>query len=69
MRILCIFLPHKWIHIMNVEGIGGFISIGLYQCRRCKEISKGSPRQFVSAEDRKKRYEKGICDDVVDKKP
>lgn len=22
---------------------------------------------FVSAEDKKKRYEKGICDDVVDK--
>lgn len=25
------------------------------------------PKEFVSAEDRKKRYEKGICDDVVDK--
>ena len=42
---LCIFLPHKWVHITDVVvGKNCFeqpILRGLYQCKRCKELSKG----------------------------
>ena len=42
---LCVFLPHKWIHVTDiVAGKNQFdqpIILGLWQCRRCKELSKG----------------------------
>lgn len=36
MRWLCLFVMCKWIHIVNIND-----KVGLYQCRRCKKISKG----------------------------
>lgn len=44
--LLCIFTWHKWIHIVNITVantviIGKYEEIGLWQCSRCKEISKG----------------------------
>jgi len=42
---LCIFLPHKWIHIFNIPKYHKLGYFGLYQCQRCKQISKGSPRE------------------------
>lgn len=45
MRWLCIFLPHKWEHVVDIKinkGIGVQQKIGLYQCRRCQKISKGT---------------------------
>ncbi len=38
MSWLCIFLPHKWIHVIDV------CAIGLWQCTRCKEISIGQTK-------------------------
>ena len=39
----------------------------MYHTERYKALfPKEWPPPFVSAEDRKKRYEKGICDDIVD---
>lgn len=38
MRWLCLFFPHKWVHIFNCRSDGR--TIGIWQCRRCKEISK-----------------------------
>ena len=35
MGILCIFFPHKWIHIFNI------FSSGVWQCTRCKTIPIG----------------------------
>ncbi len=35
MKWLCIFLPHKWLHIMDIG------DKGLWQCMRCREISSG----------------------------
>jgi len=46
---LCYFLPHKWEPIINVsseEKVDGKSrlqeTVGLYQCKRCKIISKGT---------------------------
>lgn len=45
MKWLCLFVPHKWGYVTDViAGYNQFdqpIRIGLYQCRRCKELSKG----------------------------
>ena len=45
MKWLCIFLPHKWIHITDiVSGTNQFdalIRTGLWQCQRCKELGQG----------------------------
>ncbi|MBE9572951.1 MAG: hypothetical protein IMF11_20190 [Proteobacteria bacterium] len=45
MRWLCIFRPHKWRHVMNfVCGMnpdGEPVRRGLWQCKRCKELSEG----------------------------
>ncbi len=40
---LCIFIPHKWIHLMNVTRADG-CTTGTYQCSRCKEVSEGAER-------------------------
>lgn len=45
MKVLCHFMMCKWIHITDV--VVGFnnsnqpIIEGLWQCRRCRELSKG----------------------------
>lgn len=48
MNWLCIFFPHKWSFVVNlvceekkVNGEKILQKIGLYQCKRCKLISKG----------------------------
>ena len=42
---ICMFLPHSWMHITDVIcGKNRFdqpILIGLWQCNRCKQLSKG----------------------------
>lgn len=49
--LTCMFRPHKWVFIGNVVSEVG-VNVqrevqahryGLYQCSRCKELSKGSP--------------------------
>ena len=45
MKILCHFVQCKWIHITDILiGYNKFkqpITIGLWQCLRCHELSKG----------------------------
>ncbi len=45
MKWLCLFSSHKWIHITDViTGTNNFqqpIRMGLWQCQRCKELSRG----------------------------
>ena len=38
MKLICLFVPCRWIHHFNSD------SIGVYQCSRCKSISKGAWR-------------------------
>lgn len=42
---LCIFFKHKWKRIFNVLNYNDFKGMstpfGIYQCSRCKTISKG----------------------------
>lgn len=45
MKWLCVFLPHKWEHIIDIKidkGIDTRQRVGLYQCSRCQRISKGT---------------------------
>jgi hypothetical protein len=45
MRWLCIFLPHKWEHVINIKTdktVDIRQIVGLYQCKRCQKISKGT---------------------------
>lgn len=68
MSILCVFLPCRWVHVVNVDGrylqqrivyrnygpgdvisreaqpLDEIVSVGIYQCTRCKTISIGSKR-------------------------
>ena len=45
MRLLCIFVAHKWTHIIDVIGgknkFGYDVHLGLWQCGRCKKLSEG----------------------------
>lgn len=42
LSFLCIFFDCKWRHIFNVDIPSNFIGpFGIYQCKRCKTISKG----------------------------
>jgi hypothetical protein len=44
MRWLCLFLPCKWIHLTNIitENADRHKTlIGLWQCPRCKTLSRG----------------------------
>jgi hypothetical protein len=46
MTWLCIWFPHKWIHIFNTftpPSINNWI--GIWQCERCKRISIGRPNK------------------------
>jgi hypothetical protein len=36
MSWLCIFFPHRWVHIIDVS-----VKSGIWQCERCKRISIG----------------------------
>lgn len=45
MKFLCHFIPCDYQHIM--DGIGMYGQIGLYQCSRCKEVSKGGPKNPI----------------------
>jgi hypothetical protein len=45
-RHLCRLLPCKWRWIADIatrDALGGAGSCGIYQCRRCKTLSKGRP--------------------------
>lgn len=45
MEWICWFRPCSYIHIVNIPGVRATDpATGLYQCRRCKEISRGKPR-------------------------
>jgi hypothetical protein len=43
MKILCHFISCDLIFIANAETYTGE-KVGIYQCRRCNEISRGSPK-------------------------
>jgi len=44
MAWLCLFRPHQWVHVVNVESPVSVGRAGLYQCSRCKTLSIGAPR-------------------------
>lgn len=44
MRLLCFFYPCKWIHLFDVYNLGLEV-FGVYQCRRCKTMSRGASRK------------------------
>ena len=43
--LICLFMQHKWIHITDiVVGKNKFdadMTFGLWQCNRCKTLSRG----------------------------
>lgn len=44
MSWLCWFLQCVWLHQFNVESAHSAGRMGIYQCHRCKSLSKGAPR-------------------------
>ena len=56
MKILCHFLPCQWIHITNIL-VSVDAVLGLWQCRRCKNLSLGRP---LSEEERRNQVDSEI---------
>lgn len=58
MKILCHFRPCQWIHITNIL-VSVDAVLGLWQCRRCKELSLGRP---LSEEERRNQVDSEILE-------
>jgi len=47
MSFLCVFFPHKWIHIFDTFKVPSFnTEVGIWQCERCKRISVGRKKEI-----------------------
>lgn len=56
MSILCIFMPHRWQHVANINPRQG----GLWQCTRCKVLSSGRYVSALTPEEKLANIQKAI---------